>query len=63
MMTRKDSITALRRRLQDAVCAFKHAGGRGVELADEIDGIRAELRSRAALKGWKKRKRKATAHV
>jgi hypothetical protein len=48
----------LRRRLREALCALERAGGRGVDVADEIDGIRFELKSRAARKGWKTRKRR-----
>jgi len=58
MRTAPVKTSELRRRLREALCAFKRAGGRGVELADEIDGVRLELRSRAARKGWKKRMRR-----
>jgi len=42
--------------LRAALAAFERARGRGIELADEIDSLRAELRSRAARKGWRTRK-------
>lgn len=50
----------LRARLREANTAFRATGGRGVELADFIDAIRHELRSRGARKGWATRRTVAT---
>lgn len=40
------STAALQRRLRQALLIFRAAGGRGVELAEEIDALRAELKRR-----------------
>jgi hypothetical protein len=47
---------ALRKQLAEARAAFKRAGGRGVDRAEEIDALRFQLRSRASHKGWRNRK-------
>jgi len=58
---RERTHSAVRKRLQEVLVVFEHAGGRGVALAEEIDQLRFELRSLAARKGWRKRKRRRKA--
>ena len=54
---RERTYSAVRKRLQEVVAGFEQAGGRGVDVAEEIDQLRFELRSLAARKGWRNRKR------
>jgi hypothetical protein len=45
------STAAMKKHLKRRRVAFEAAGGRGVDLADEIDSLRVALAVRAATKG------------
>lgn len=46
---REESNDQLSAGLKDLLIRFKHLGGRNIDLADQIDGIRVVLAARAAM--------------